>query len=144
MTWSGVELNSQMQLPTVQLTLPDMDGSVEDYLETINMLGRDVTLQMLHLDLLADPTNVDEVRLQVMAVGSGEDIVTFTLGLNFGLSDQLPKDIISLSEFPSVYRAGLRKASIREDLMTITVDHLLGIPWREGGMTPETGCVAMA
>lgn len=107
----GMGQSSQQSLPTVKLTVPNITGEVGEFLETTDILGHDVTLQILHLDLLGDVTNQDSIRLQVLAVPWNDQAATFQLGLNLALSEQLPRHLISAREFSGVPE-GLRRASI--------------------------------
>jgi len=107
----GMGQSSQQTLPTVKLTVPNITGEVGEFLETTDILGHDVTLQILHLDLLGDVTNQDSIRLQVLAVPWNDQAATFQLGLNLALTEQLPRHLISAREFAGVPE-GLRRASI--------------------------------
>lgn len=111
MSWQGTEQNSGMQLPSVQVVIPTIDGQVGTFLENNDLRGRDVTLQLLHLDLLSMVTDVDKVRLQVMMVEWDWQVATFTLSLNLGLQEQLPRHVITKAEFPGVPDS-YRRASI--------------------------------
>lgn len=102
MAWEGEGQNAAMELPSVRVTVPNADGAVGAFLETKDLLGNDVTLQILHLDLLGVATDVEKVKLQIMMIESTWEIATFTLGLNLALDQQLPKHVITRAEFPGV------------------------------------------
>jgi hypothetical protein len=111
MIWEGVELSNAMSLPVVKVSVPNVGGEVIDYLEGVDILGRSVTLQILHLDLLGDVSNVDAVTLSVMAIEGNLEAVTFTLGLDLNLNEPIPRGVITLQEFPAVPR-NIRRATI--------------------------------
>ena len=111
MTWSGVSQTSQQNLPTVTVTVSNITGRVGAYLETTLLIGADVTLQLLHYDLLATVTDQDSQKLQVMAVQWNRQSAVFTLGLNFALQEMLPRYVITAAEFPGAPDQ-LRRGSI--------------------------------
>lgn len=103
MQWEGVELSATMALPSVRVTVPSIMGEVEDYLELTDITGQSVVLQIFHLDLLGVANAVDEVALEVMAIqGRPLESVTFHLGLDLTLTQQLPRHLISSEEFPGI------------------------------------------
>jgi hypothetical protein len=111
MRWEGNSQTSQGSLPTVSVTVSNVNGRVGTYLEQQILIGCDVTLQLLHLDLLATVTDQDAVKLQVMAVQWNRQQAVFTLGVNLALQEMLPRHVITASEFPGVPDS-LRRGSI--------------------------------
>lgn len=111
MTVSGLGLTSQQSLPAVRLTTTNIAGNVGAFLETTDILGHDVEVKILHLDLLGNVSNQDSVHLQVLAVEWDDTRATFSLGLHIALQDLLPRHVITAEEFPGVPE-GLRRASI--------------------------------
>lgn len=107
----GLAQNSQQNLPAVRLMTTNVTGAVGAFLETTDILGHDVLLRLLHLDLLGNTANQDQARLHVLAVEWDQQQATFSLGINIGLNEILPRGLISASEFPGVPE-GLRRASI--------------------------------
>ncbi len=104
MTWSGFEVERNMALPTMTIAVPSLDGTVIAWVEDLNVLERDVTLLILHLDQLGDSQAKDTLTLQIQGVQDdpGEGLCVFTLGLNLGLSDQLPRGLIMKADFPGI------------------------------------------
>lgn len=100
MEWDGVEASSTMQLPGVRVSVSNVQGKAEEYVDTVNLLGKDVVLQILHLDLLGTATDVESIRLQVQSIAITTSTLTLTCGLNLGLNDLVPKYVITKSEFP--------------------------------------------
>lgn len=100
MTWDGVDASASMQLPAVKVTVPNIQGQAEAYVDSVQMLGKDVRLQVMHFDLLNNPTDVDEIALQVQSIEINRQAVSVLCGVNLGLNDLLPKYVITRSEFP--------------------------------------------
>lgn len=111
MTWEAVGQNSQLALPSIRVTVPNVTGVIGSYLEVTNLLGADVTLQLLHLELLGTVTDVDTVRLQLMLYEWNELAATFTLGLNLGLTESLPRHVMTRAEYGGIPDS-FRRASI--------------------------------
>lgn len=111
MVWDGVGQNSQRSLPRLSITVPNVDGQIGAFLETASVIGNDVTLQLLHLDLLADVSNVDAATLQIVAVEWTDSQATFTLGLNLALTENLPRHVVTRGIFPGTPDT-FRRASI--------------------------------
>jgi len=111
MRWEGNAQTSQGSLPTVSVTVSNVTGRVGTYLEQQILIGCDVTLQLLHLDLLATVTDQDAVKLQVMAVQWNRQQAVFTLGVNLALQEMLPRFVITAAEFPGVPDS-LRRGSV--------------------------------
>ena len=111
MAWGNMGQSGQMALPNVQVTVPNVTGIVGAFLETTSLLGNDVILHLLHLDLLGIVTDADNTRLQIMMVEWDRERAIFTLGLNVALTDNLPRAVITRAEFPGVPDA-MRRASI--------------------------------
>lgn len=107
----GVDLTAKMTLPAVRLTVPNLASEVTDYLEEIDVLGQPMTVQLFHLDLLDIATDLDSMRLEIMAILGILEIVTFTLGLDLSLDDMVPRGVISRKEFPGI-PSGMRRASV--------------------------------
>lgn len=100
MRWEGVEASMTMQLPGVRVSVANVQGQAAAYVEDHDLLGRDVRLQIMHLDLLGTPTDVDELALQIQQIEVNAQAVTALCSLNLGLNDLLPKGIITQTEFP--------------------------------------------
>jgi hypothetical protein len=111
MQWEGMSQSSQQTLPTIAITVANVDGQIGVYLEENIVFGRMVILQLLHLDLLGTPTDVDSVRLSILACEWHWQAAVFHVGLDLGLQEILPRGLISAEEFPGVPE-GLRRASI--------------------------------
>jgi hypothetical protein len=111
MSWQGLGQTSQQNLPTIQVVTTNVLGDIGDFLEETDLLGREVQLLILHRDLLGTVTDSDRVRLSILATDWDSQQATFHLGLNIGLSETLPRHIITSKEFPGVPQ-GYRRASI--------------------------------
>lgn len=111
MAIDGLGQTSQQNLPAVRLVVSNVLGDVGTFLETFDLSGHDIVVRLLHLDLLGSVSNQDSVQLQVLTAECDEQVATFSLGLNIGLSEILPRHLITAAEFPGVPE-GLRRASI--------------------------------
>jgi hypothetical protein len=107
----GVEQTTQQTLPTVRLRTANVHGIIGQFLETTSILGVDVTVQLLHLDLLGAVANQDSLQLQIMAAEWDDQVATVHLGLNLGLQETLPRHLITAAEFPGVPE-GYRRGSV--------------------------------
>lgn len=112
MAWGGMQAARQLTLPSVTVTVPNFGAEIEvepgvfrgivDYVETIDCLENDVRLQVLHLDLLGDTTSKDEFLFQLQMIDSTDIGAVFTLGLNLGLQEMWPREIMTKEEFPGI------------------------------------------
>jgi hypothetical protein len=101
MGWDGVEASSTMQLPGVRVSVDNVLGKAEAYVTNTEMLGKNLTLQILHRDLLQNPSDVYQIALQVQSLEVSTAAVIVHCGLNLGLQDLWPRGIITKSEFPA-------------------------------------------
>lgn len=111
MRLEGLGQSAQQSLPAVRVTVAAVTGEVEAFLATTDILGHDVVLQILHLDLLDDVQMQDSIALQVMAAEWNHLTATFTLGINLALSDLLPRHVLTADFAPGVPE-GYRRASV--------------------------------
>jgi hypothetical protein len=102
MRWDGYEISSSMSLPQMKVSTFNLGQIVSDYVEEIDILGNEAIVQILHLDLLNDPTARDQITMQVQVVEGDDLFATFTLGMDLGLTDLLPRGVITKDEFPGV------------------------------------------
>lgn len=111
MSFEGWGQTSQQSLPTLKVTVADVDGAVDAFLQTTSIIGHDVTLQILHLDLLGTATDQDSIRLNVMLVEWTWMAAVFTLGLNLGLAESIPRHVMGKAQYPGMADQ-FRRASI--------------------------------
>lgn len=107
----GVGQTAEQSLPGIRVTTSNVTGVVGAFLETTDLLGNDLIVRLLHMDLLGSTSNQDQGVLQIVACEWDDEQATLTAGLNIGLQDILPRGIISAAEFPGMPE-GLRRASI--------------------------------
>ena len=110
MEWSGLEVGDGMSLPSASIVVPSANSIIMDWAEEFDIRENDVRLQILHLDLLSDLAAVDEILLQVQSIAGDPSggAITFTLGLNLGLSDKIPRGVTLKSEFPGLPDANVK------------------------------------
>jgi hypothetical protein len=112
MAWEGLELSNQLQLPVVRVTVPSLDGTINDYLEEVDLLGHPVVLRILYLDAQQDLiTDTDDVTLQLMAVEGSWEHIILTLGLDLSLQEALPRHVMTRNEYPAI-PDNIRRATI--------------------------------
>lgn len=110
--FSGIGAKSDMSVLAVQVTVPNITGEVSAFVESANLLGHDVTLLLLHMDLLNVATARETLQLQVLGVTWKQwDTVTFTCGIDLMLNEQIPSTVITRSQYPGTPDL-LRRASI--------------------------------
>jgi hypothetical protein len=112
MSWQGLEISRQMSLPTMKITVPNMGHAIEvapgafrsvaDYVHSIDVLEHDVTVRTLHLGLLGDLQAKDDFTFQLQMIDATAMAAVFTVGLNLGLKDTLPRNIMTRAEFPGI------------------------------------------
>jgi hypothetical protein len=100
MAWEGVEQSSAMALPGIEVTVGNIAGQAEAYVDRISLLGKAIDLQIFHLDLLAAPTEYDSITLQVQHIAISSTHLTVHCGFNLGLQESFPKFVITKAEFP--------------------------------------------
>jgi len=102
MEWSGLDINQGMTLPTMRVAVPNLGGEVVDYLEELDVLENDVTLLLLHLDLLGDTTAFDKLLFQIQGISGDQLVAVLDLGINVGIEDRIPREVITTDEFPGI------------------------------------------
>lgn len=111
MVWSGMKVTTTMELPNNQVVVNNLGGRIIDYIEdnNINIDGNDVVLQVLFIDKYQNITLIDEMLYQVeIMVADYHKTATFHLGVNYSLTDIVPRNTLETQEFP-----GLRSDVIR-------------------------------
>jgi hypothetical protein len=105
MAWAGMKVSSSMELPSNQVVVSNLGGSINDYLEDpeVEIEGNDVTLQILYIDKFGQVSLVDEMLFQVeVVVADYHKAATFHLGVNYSLNDVVPRQTIEKQEFPGI------------------------------------------
>lgn len=111
MGWKGIGQNASMALPSIQITVPNVTGQIDAFMDGAELAGNDVILWILHLDLLGTVSDADKVNLHIALIEWNWQSAVFTLSINLGLSDQLPKHVMSRTDFPGIPDS-YRRASI--------------------------------
>ena len=105
MSWSGIKATSSMELPSIQVVVPNLGGAIIDYIEEndIDIEGNDCMLQILLIDKFNKVTLVDEMLFQVeVLVADYHQSATFHLGVNWSLNDTIPRHTLEKQEFPGI------------------------------------------
>ncbi len=111
MTWEGIKVSSGMELPSNNVSLSNLGGSVIDYIEdnNIEMEGNDVVLQQLFIDKFGKITLIDEMLFQIeYIVADYHKSATVHLGVNYSLKDPVPRGTIETNEFPAIRGDAIR------------------------------------
>jgi len=121
MALSDYEISRTMQLPSVRVSIPNFGQRVEvetgvfrgavDYVEEIDVLEHDVTLQLLHLNLLGDANAKDETALKIQSIEGDDSVAVFTLGVGAGQDDLLPPKVVTRKVFPGVMSTNTKWAA---------------------------------
>lgn len=105
MRWDGIKTSANMELPSNQVAIANLGGSVLEYLEdnNIRLEGNDVMLQILYVDRFLKVSLIDEMLFQVeFMVADYYKGATFHLGVNYSLNDLIPRNTIEKQEFPGI------------------------------------------
>jgi hypothetical protein len=104
MQWSGFELQRGMELPTLSIAVPSLNGTVARWVREKAILEHDVTLLILHQDLLDDVQARDLIRLQIQSLDDNPvaGVAVCSLGLNLALADLIPREVMTKKEFPGI------------------------------------------
>lgn len=105
MVWDGLKVTSKMDLPTNEVVVSNLGGSVIEYLEdnSVDVNGNDVILQILLIDKFNRITLVDRMLFQLEAITADYNkAATFHLGVNWSLNDPIPRYTLEKSEFPGI------------------------------------------
>lgn len=108
MKWSGIKTSTGMDLEGANISVSNLARKAEDYVETIDVKGNEVVIQILHLDLLATLTNFYERLYRVMAVRADAQVITFTVGRDLGRGHQLPPEVMLKEDYPGLIDNPLR------------------------------------
>jgi hypothetical protein len=112
MSWQGVTQRSDMSILAVQVTVPNIGGEVSAFVEANDLLARNVTLAICHLDLLQVAQSREVLDLQILMVSWRQwQDVTFTCGLDLSLSEQIPSQVITRTNAPGTPDT-MRRASL--------------------------------
>jgi len=102
MTFSGMDSSGSMKLPVIRIAIPNVNNIVIDYIEDLDILENDVTIMLLHLDLLGNVNAKDKSLFQLQVIESDDVTAVFSIGMNIGLDDAVPKEVMLKEEFPGI------------------------------------------
>jgi len=109
--WAGMRVSSSMELPTNQVSISNLGGSVTDYLEDndVEVDDNDVLLQILHIDKYNKILLVDEMLYQLeFIVADYHKSATAHLGVSYSLNDSVPRGTIETNEYPAIRGDAIR------------------------------------
>ena len=104
MSWDNLKTSQSMPMDGCTVTVSNV-GPVgilmTNYLKTIDITDNEVTLRLLHLDLLSQTTGHWQRRGFILAVQGDASAVTFTVGRRLGRS-VLPRKVFLANEWPGL------------------------------------------
>jgi hypothetical protein len=98
MLWQNIKASTALNLEGAELTVSNLARKAEDYVETIDIKGAEVVVQLLHLSLLNTLVNFYERRFYVQAVRADVRAITFTIGRELGWQESEFDDTWGITE----------------------------------------------
>lgn len=108
MKWQNIKASSGMDLEGANISVSNLARKAEDYVETIDIKGNEVIIQLLHLSLLNTLTSFYQRLFRVMAVSADVMNITFTVGRDLGRGHQLPPEVMLKEDYPGLIDNPLR------------------------------------
>lgn len=108
MRWQNIKTSSGMDLEGANISVSNLARKAEDYVETIDVKGNEVVIQLLHLSLLDTLTSFFQRLFRVMAVRADAVTITFTVGRDLGRGHQLPPEVMLKEDYPGLIDNPLR------------------------------------
>jgi len=101
MTWTNLKTSQGMSIEAATVAVSNLAGLAGKYVKQIDVTGNEVTLRLLHADLLNQLTGHWERRAKAMAIKADQSMVIFTVGRWLGRG-VLPRKIYTQAEFPGL------------------------------------------
>jgi hypothetical protein len=101
MMWDNMKTSQGMSIDAAAITVSNLAGLAGKYIKQIDVTGNEVTLRLLHADLLNNITGHWERRAKVMAIKADQSALIFSVGRWLGRG-VLPRKIYTQSEFPGL------------------------------------------
>jgi hypothetical protein len=108
MKWQNIKASSGMALEGANISVSNLARKAEDYVETLDIKGNEVLIQLLHLSLLDTLTAFYQRLFRVMAVRADAMSITFTVGRDLGRGHQLPAQVMLKEDYPGLIDNPLR------------------------------------
>ena len=101
MVWENLKTSHGMTIDAATISVANLGGLVGKYIKEIDLSDNDVTMRLLHLDLLSQLTGHWSRRGFILSVGASVSVVTFTVGRRLG-RNVLPRKVFTQVEFPGL------------------------------------------
>lgn len=101
MQWSNMKTSQGMPIEAAAITLSNLNKSVGQYLKQIDITDNDVTMRLLHLDLLNETSGHWQRKGYILAITGNAMVMNFTVGRRLG-RNVLPRKIYTQDKFPGL------------------------------------------
>jgi len=108
MAWGKVKLTNTMSLPSATVTISNIGGVAEDYIEELDITENEILLQLLHKDLLATLTNFWSMKYKIKGIRANRQVASVTVTKDIGVRDKLPKQVALVKNLPGIVKSGIR------------------------------------
>ena len=113
---SGFSITSQMELPATKVNLLNIGDVVDTYIHKkgVKIRKNDIVLQILLIDDHGVVSEYDQERLQIQVLSASPQKGTATIfaGLNFRLSDRVPRETLENDEYPGIRQDIIRAGTV--------------------------------
>lgn len=101
MHWENIKTSNMMPIDGATVTVSNLGNLAVEYLKRTDITDNEVTLRLLHEDLLNQLTGHWSRKAFILAVTGDVSIVTFTVGRRLG-RNVLPRKVFTAVEFPGL------------------------------------------
>ena len=103
MAWDNIKTSAGMPIDAATISISNIEygGVPAQYIKTIDVTDNEVTLRILHLDLLNEITGHWVRTGTVLAVSGDVSVITFTVGRRLG-RNVLPRKIFLQRDWPGL------------------------------------------
>jgi hypothetical protein len=101
MMWDNIKTSQGMNIEAATISVSNLAGLVGKYIKQIDVTGNEVTLRLLHADLLNKITGHWERRAKIISIKANQTIMIFSIGRWLGRG-VLPRKIYTQTEFPGL------------------------------------------
>lgn len=99
MSWENIKTSQGMPIEAMTLTVSNLTGKAAKYVKEIDISGNTVTLQLLHLNLLATTTKHWQRFGKILGIPNVDrNVVAFAIGRQLG-RNMSPRKVFLQSEF---------------------------------------------
>ena len=107
MSWDNLKTSNAMTIDAATISVSNLGGYAGKYIKEIDISDNDVTMRLLHLDLLSQTTGHWQRRGFILSAAGDVSSVTFTVGRRLG-RNVLPRKVYTQVEFPGLQSEVMR------------------------------------